>query len=230
MAQSPQSPPILLQTPFWYENPSILYQSESLTEIFPSRRFDMTRKLNALVRLAFCYGVLMYLYEKERKYLYLPVVVLGITWIVHYKQKDSGKAQVMKDSINGQLADLTKLNALETECRIPTKDNPFMNPTLREYGSDQPTPPKSCPSYNNVGVQKRVEDLFNEDLYRDVTDVFGKNNSQRQYYTVPGSQIPNDQGSFSQWLYGTPPTCKEGNRTACLAQTGRGSSNGGGGT
>ena len=62
--------------------------------------------------------------------------------------------------------------------------------------------------------------LFNEDLYRDVTDVFGKNNSQRQYYTVPGNQVPNDQGSFAQWCYGTPPTCKEGNRAACLAQAG----------
>ena len=95
-----------------------------------------------------------------------------------------------------------------------------MNPTFTDFGSDGPPPPKACPSYNNVGVQRRVEDLFNEDLYRDVNDIFGKNNSQRQFYTVPGSQVPNDQGSFAQWLYGTPPTCKEGNRAACLADAG----------
>ena len=60
-------------------------------------------------------------------------------------------------------------------------------------------PPKACPSYNNVGIQRRrVEELFNEDLYRDVTDVFGKNNSQRQYYTVPIPSSHNDQGSFAQ--------------------------------
>jgi len=225
-----QSSGILLRTPFWYESPSVLYQSDNLTEIFPSRKFEMTRKLNALVRLSLYYGLIMYVYQKERKYLYIPLVVMGVTWVANYKQRDAGFAQVMKESINGQLSDLTKLNSLETECRIPTQDNPFMNPTLLDYGSDKHPPPKSCPSYNNVGVQKRVEDLFNEDLYRDVTDVFGKNNSQRQYYTVPGSQVPNDQGSFAQWLYGTPPTCKEGNRVACLSQTGRGSSNSNGGT
>ena len=43
-------------------------------------------------------------------------------------------------------------------------------------------PPKSCPSYNNKGVQRSIEELFNEDLYRDVTDVFGKNNSQRRNF------------------------------------------------
>jgi hypothetical protein len=156
-------------------------------------------------------------------------VVLGITWLIHYKQKDSQKKQIMKQSMNNQLNDLVQLNSLETDCRVPNKDNPFMNPSLHDYGSNQ-SPPKSCPSYNNVGVQRRVEELFNKDLYRDVTDVFGKQNSQRQFYTVPGSQIPNDQGSFAQWLYGTPPSCKEGNQVACLSQTGRGSSNSKGGT
>ena len=120
-----------------------------------------------------------------------------------------------------------KINDLETECRIPNKDNPFMNPTLSDYGSDKPPLPKSCPSYNNVGVQRRVEELFNEDLYRDVNDIFGKNNSQRQFYTVPGNQIPNDQHSFANWLYGTPSTCKEGNGIACLSDMG--TTGGGGG-
>ena len=34
--------------------------------------------------------------------------------------------------------------------------------------------------------------IFNKDIYRDVNDIFGKNNSQRQFYTVPGKTNPND--------------------------------------
>ena len=64
-------------------------------------------------------------------------------------------------------------------------------------------------------VNEIIKNLFETDLYRDVSDIFGKENSQRQFYTVPGNQSPNDQGAFAQWLYGTPPTCKEGNKTAC---------------
>ena len=57
-------------------------------------------------------------------------------------------------------------------------------------------------------------------MYRDVKDIFGKNNSQRQFYTVPGNQVPNDQGAFAQWCYGMPKTCKEGNPLACLNDMG----------
>ena len=210
----------MYNTPFWYEDPSILIDRESLTEIFPSKRFDIIRKLNAIVRLAIIYTVIMFAYKREKTYLVIPFIAMGITWVIRSKQGDLKKDAVYKKSVANQLDDLVKINDLATECRIPTKENPFMNPKLTDFGNNKPPAPKSCPTYNNVGVQRRVEDLFNEDLYRDVTDVFGKNNSQRQFFTVPGNQVPNDQGAFAQWLYGTPPTCKEGNATACLADLG----------
>ena len=166
----------------------------------------------------------MYFMRRDQKYLIIPLIVMGVTWLIWYKQEDIHNDHIIKESMSDKLDDLVQLNDLSTECRVPTKDNPFMNPNISDYGTNVPPPPKSCPSYNNTGVQRRVEELFNEDLYRDVNDVFGKNNSQRQFYTVPGNRVPNDQGSFAQWCYGTPPTCKEGNKIACLSQTGRGSS------
>ena len=62
-----------------------------------------------------------------------------------------------------------------------------------------------------------VENNFEEDLYKDVNDIFGKNNSQRQYYTMPGNSVPNDRDTFMKWCYQTPPTCKEGNGLQCAA-------------
>ena len=209
----------MIKTPFWYNNFSILYETDSITEIFPSKRFDILRKMNAIVRLSIIYSLFMYFMKREHKYMTIPFIVMGITWIVWYKQEEIHVDAIMKDSMSDKIGDLVKLNDLNTACRVPIKDNPFMNPSLSDYGSPNP-PPKSCPSYNNVGVQRRVEELFNEDLYRDVNDIFSKNNGQRQFYTVPGNQVPNDQGSFGQWLYGGPPTCKEGNKVACLSQKG----------
>lgn len=207
-------------TPFWYDKPSILWDRGSITEIFPSRRFDIVRKLNAIVRLLFIYSLLIYAYKRNINVFAYPLVGMIITWIIHRKQIDIRKKTIIDKSVEGTLQDLTKINDLSTQCRVPNKENPFMNPKLTDYGNNKPPPPRACPSYNNVGIQRRVEELFNEDLYRDVTDIFGKKNSQRQYYTVPGSQVPNDQGSFAQWLYGRPPTCKEGNQIACLADLG----------
>ena len=191
----------MIKTPFWYDDLSILFKQDTITEIFPSKRFDIIRKLNAIVRLSLFYTLIMYLLKREQKYIIIPLIVMGITWIVWYKQEDIQNDKLLKESMNDKLDDLVRINDLNTECRVPNKDNPFMNPTLSDYGSGNP-PPKSCPSYNNKGVQRRVEELFNEDLYRDANDIFGKNNSQRQFYTVPGNKVPNDQGNFAQWLYG----------------------------
>jgi hypothetical protein len=37
---------------------------------------------------------------------------------------------------------------------------------------------------------------------------------------MPSTSVPNDQGSFADWLYRIPgKTCKEGGREACLPGT-----------
>ena len=88
----------------------------------------------------------------------------------------------------------------------PNVENPFMNINLI---TDDKTKPAAPPSWNNDNIQKKIEDKFNYNLYRDVGDLYGKNNSQREYYTMPSTTIPNNQTSFAKWCYGSGPTCKE---------------------
>ena len=67
-------------------------------------------------------------------------------------------------------------------------------------------------SYNTL------DDYFRVHWFSDPTDVFGKNQNQRQFITQPSTTVPNDQGSFANWLYKIPgKTCKEGGY--CLAGT-----------
>ena len=49
----------MITTPFWYTDISILYSKDSITEIFPSKRFDILRKLNAIVRLSILYKCIL---------------------------------------------------------------------------------------------------------------------------------------------------------------------------
>ena len=51
--------------------------------------------------------------------------------------------------------------------------------------------------YNKPGLQVEIDEKFNHDLFRDVSSVYGKRNSQRQFYTVPSTTIPNNQTSFA---------------------------------
>ena len=90
------------------------------------------------------------------------------------------------------------------KCRRPTNDNPFMNPSLDDLNKENV--PVACNS-DDEDIQNEISNKFNQDMYRDIEDVFNRKNSQRQFYTVHQS-IPNDQEAFARWCYGFPPTCK----------------------
>lgn len=89
-------------------------------------------------------------------------------------------------------------------CRKPNKNNPFMNPNISDYNNGYV--PVAC----NVDDDQIKDDMyvtFNEDLFRDVDEVWERENSQRQFYTIPNTSVPNNQVEFAKWLY-KAPSCK----------------------
>lgn len=100
----------------------------------------------------------------------------------------------------------------------PTARNPFMNVLVDEIKYN-PTRPPAAP-INDPQVEGALDDVFRVQYTSDPTDVFGKTQSQRQFIAMPYTTVPNDQGSFADWLYRIPgKTCKEGGRSACLPGT-----------
>lgn len=86
-------------------------------------------------------------------------------------------------------------------CRAPTDANPFMNPDITEF--NKPSMPAAC----NVDDQDIKDDMrigFNHELFRDVDELWERANSQRQFYTMPNTSIPNQQVEFAKWLYNIP--------------------------
>lgn len=97
-------------------------------------------------------------------------------------------------------------------CRKPTQSNPFMNPSVVEFGDgDIPT---AC-NADDEDINDNVNENFNKDLFRNIDDLWDKTNSQRQFYTVPNTSNPNDQQGFAEWCYKTDNTCKE-DQEGCL--------------
>lgn len=113
-----------------------------------------------------------------------------------------------------------KSDKKNTTCTEPTIDNPFMNMTMKDYlntdnKGDIIIRPEACSTYDS-NIKKEIDNKFKNNLYKNVNDVFGKFNSQRQYYTMPSTDIiPDINGEFKNWLYKSPKTCKE-NQDYCL--------------
>ena len=196
-----------MTTPLWTNNISILYEKKYLFEVLPDKHFDFNRKLNSLLRLSIYYSVIVFIMDRKKTNIfYIPFVVGILTHILSIKFKEAFTNQQKLELINDDKKEDVVVQEVNQSCSPPSKSNPFMNPLITENKGTE-----SCDSYNSKAIQREIDNTFNTSLYRDVNDIFGKSNSQRQYYTIP----THDQGSFANWLYSTPKTCKEGNGMQC---------------
>jgi hypothetical protein len=137
------------------------------------------------------------------------IIVGALTYFIYTYQYNN--VNLYLNSMTDSNYNLVQKYLIETKetfdnSRKPTVNNPFMNINLI---TEDPTQKQAPPSWNDEPLQEQIENKFNYNLYRDVGDLYGKSNSQRQYYTAPSTTIPNNQTAFAKWCFNTGPTCKE---------------------
>jgi hypothetical protein len=138
------------------------------------------------------------------------ITIIGM-FLTYYLYK-YGDTKIEKESIPVKTIETMEneltIDAPLEKCYAPTEDNPFMNLNFTELDQDNVlSRPAAC---NSESTKKETDQFFVKDLYRETSDLFGKMNSQRQFYTMPSTTAPNDpNGDFKNWLYSSPNTCKE---------------------
>lgn len=225
---SSENVPQLRTDPFWLEMPSILFKNERLTHFFPSKTMTLIEKMNALVRLGFYISVVLMVYKQDYKFINITVFFMLFTFIVVKNQSEESREEEVKqveeltnniDLDNFKSYREAKLKAEGKTEVPPVEGNPFGNLTFVDILENPDRGPAS--DITDPDIKKQVDVHFNKYLYNDVTDVFGKVNSQRQFYTMPVTETINDRESFQNWLYGDGAinsgygkTCKE-DQNAC---------------
>jgi hypothetical protein len=95
---------------------------------------------------------------------------------------------------------------LQGSRRPTTVRNPMMNVDISEYNEKQKYS-KAHESSNN----KKVQENLHAKLFQSPSDYFwNRQASERQFYTMPNSSVPNEQMKFAQWLYGNNYVGKTG--------------------
>lgn len=214
---------------FWSKDPLVILDTKNLYEFFPTEKMTLNEKLNAIVRLSLYTSILMGLYTKSMNALKYLILGLIVTYIIYIGQESKKNEQDNKETkLNNTNANTTFLpvtaqtpvpgaapviEKLENICQKPTAENPFMNATYVDW-LENPDRPEAC-NINDPDVKKEADDIFNNGLYRDVSDNMGKINAQRQFFTMPYTTFPNKQDTFAKWLYYTEDNCKQ-NPDRCL--------------
>ena len=216
-------------------------------KIFPDSSMTYPEKINTLVRLSIYIGLILGLFYSNYLFLYIPILCMVMTYLLYIfrieqlenTREQQGPNTNLNNITNKQLNNLKQQNMSKFEniglgnsidkfgnieednfksmlniktCSKPNSNNPFMNPLVydsrsRDIGCDSVKPE----------IQNQIESEYNKYCIKDISDIYNHNSGRRQFYTVASTTFPNNQGAFANWLYKTPPTCKEGNGSQCVA-------------
>lgn len=197
---------------FWFEDITKLFTETNYNKFVPDKNMSFVSKLNAIVRFSIYLAILIFVIKGNPIVFMIPIITLVFTYILWSMDKDKKtKEHLFLDEYRLSKKKNGKI------CQRPTQNNPFMNVLMTDY-KNNPNRVSAC-DITESAVKKDIDVFFNKNLYRSVSDIFGKEASDRQYITNPSTTIPNDQEAFSKWLYTSPKTCKEADGLQCWKRT-----------
>lgn len=190
----------MLNDKLWYNDVSILYKDNKYLDFWPYYGQSYNQRINALCRFIIFCGIAISISNNNTNGIIGTLVLLIFVYFSIDKRK-SEHCTNLQEYFESNTKD-------DGKCQLPTKDNPFSNYLI----GDNIDRKQACP-YGDVKTD--IKDKFNEDLYKSVWDVFDKENSQRQFYTMPNTEVCNEQTKYAEWLYGNKfkKTCKTDYKT-----------------
>ena len=213
------------QTTFWTQNPAILLRKDAIMNLWPKAGDTLAARYNAMTRIVILLMLIGYMVTcREMILLGGALMILALVLAYHYQVSVLGVAAGGKQTESALGAGVREgftnpalYSSVKPLFTTPTQQNPIMNVQLPEI-QDNPTRKQAAPLYNRA-VEREADAAVKSNLdpriFMDVGDEVNFNSFMRNFYTNPSTTIPNDQGSFMQFLYGNMPSCKEGDGLQC---------------
>jgi hypothetical protein len=211
--------------PFWFENPNIIFNSKYITEFYPIESMTTNQKLNAITRTVLIAIIIMFLFTKKLRVLLIGIITIVSIYLYH-------NSLTKKEGFHFDTPALEVLNDYDAIVSPKTFDtpeasNPFSNVMIPDYDYNpekKPAPPSFNQNVNKEILEKAKQMVVEQNpgqpniadkLFTDLGEQFVFEQSLQPFYTTASSTIPNDQGGFADFCYGSMVSCKEGNSFAC---------------
>ena len=209
--------------PYVWENPKVLLETGFIVRKHKDGKCasEYVNNMIFVFSIAFALGTVATVWLEESKPLMILLglaVIYSLPTVWTLVEIQTAREGFTDAAPAAEVYDVIGMGASPVTRTLPTAANPFMNVLVDEIKYN-PTRPVAK-SIMDPSVRVVLDDFFRTEFNADPTDVFGKTQSQRQFVSMPSTGIPNDQGSYQNWLYKIPgKTCKEGGREACLPGT-----------
>jgi hypothetical protein len=193
------------------------------------------QKLNAITRLIILITILGYILTSSIRILVAGIVTIVVIFVMYKMRKQKLTSEIMKEGFkitgnegSGLYGDKTKTitnpetlqSALKSEFKLGNKKNPFSNVLLTDI-MDDPDRKAAPPSFNpevDVDITKNIKKSVqfmnpgikntNKQLYGELWENYELDQSNRAFFSTANTRVVNDQGAFSQFLYGNMPSAK----------------------
>jgi len=217
---------------FWGNNPNELFAPTNILELFPVSSMSYNQKLNAVSRMVIILSVIMYFILRTWRVVVIGFMTLGAIWIIQHNNKK--KVRFAEGFKNNPAEDYVENHLIPNDLfSEPTNQNPLQNVMLTDYSAPndkKPAPPSYIPETQDEIIRntKIMIDQVNPEqpklsdkLFRSLEDNLVFEQSLRPFNSNPSTTIPNDQGAFAEFCYGSMVSCKEGNPFACARNLAR---------
>jgi hypothetical protein len=226
---------------FWSNDPTILFNKESMLQLWPTQKMTFESKLNAISRLIIVISILGFVFTRNFNLLIIGIITLAIIFTLYRLRKQKLVSSLKKEgfslnSLKNSSSDKVTTNPITMESLLrsnfhpTTKKNPFGNVLLTDI-NDTPNRLAAAPSFNpdvyediTNATKKQTQMLnpgiinTNKQLFGDLYENYQLDNSMMRFYSTANSRIASDQGAFGSWLYGNMPSGKESNAEGALAR------------
>jgi len=234
-----------MTTPFWSNDPTILFNKDNITQIWPTQQMTFEAKLNAISRIVILMSILGFIFTRNWNLVIIGIVTLAIIFTLYKLRKQNLVSSLIKKegfSVNPSMQPsalspapmltdpVTLKNVLRSNFHPTTKKNPFGNVLLTDI-NDDPNRLAAAPSFNpdvydeiDKSVKKQTQMLnpgiinTNKQLYGDLKDNYDLDNSMMQFYSMPNTRVANDQGAYAEYLYGNMPSGKSSGPDGAFAR------------
>jgi hypothetical protein len=226
-----------MTTPFWFNDPTIIFNKDSMFQLWPTSSLSFEGKLNAISRIVIVLSILGFLFTRKTHFLIIGTVTLAIIVSFYKFRKNNIIKNLVKQeegfqvrgteplgSISSSLMTtnpVTLETVLRSEFHPTTKKNPFGNVLLTDI-MDQPDRKSAAPSFNpdvyddiNSAAKNQTQMLnpgiinTNKQLYGDLKDNYDLDKSMMRFYSTANTRITSDQGAYANYLYGNMFSAKE---------------------
>jgi hypothetical protein len=233
-----------MTTPFWFNDPTILINKDSILQLWPSSALTFEGKLNAISRTVIVMSILGFLFTRKTHFLMIGLITLAIIVSLYKFRKEKivktltqqeGFQVNNPDGLMASVASsptttnpVTLETLLRSDFHPTTKKNPFGNVLLTDI-MDTPDRKAAAPSFNpdvyddiNSAVKKQTQMLnpsiknTNKQLYGDLKSNYDLDNSMMRFYSTANTRVTNDANSFGKWLYGNMPSSKESDPSSAM--------------